>query len=218
MIEASRIDHGGHANDAAAHLHDTIMYNKVMDLVRHWVDDNPDTVMLSAADHECGGLTLAGFSPLALTNARNTTATLGPEFANYKGDSPAHFLRTTILPAYGIYDATEDEIEALIEHKGKGDFSKVLGGVLADRSGVNWSSGGHSAVDVTLFGYGADCRGRELRSDMAGQHDNTELPYYVEKVLGLDLKKATAALKKNGVDWVPQPDPSLAKREHLHDH
>jgi alkaline phosphatase len=218
MVEASRIDHAGHANDAAGHLHDTIMYNKVMDLVRHWVDDNPDTVMLSAADHECGGLTLDGFSPLALKDAKNTTATLGPEFANYKGDSPAHFLRTTILPAYGIYDATEDEIETLIEHKGKSDFSIVLGAVLGDRSGLNWSSDYHTAVDVTLFGYGADCRGKELKSDMAGQHDNTELPYYVEKVLGLDLKKATAALKKNGVDWVPKPDPNMAKRDHTHHH
>lgn len=218
MVEASRIDHAGHANDAAGHLHDTIMYNKVMDLVRHWVDDNPDTVMLSAADHECGGLTLDGFSPLALKNTKNTTATLDPEFANYKGDAPAHFLRTTILPAYGIYDATEDEIKTLIEHKGKSDFANVLGDVLADRAGVSWSSDGHTSVDVTLFGYGAECRGQELKSDMAGHHDNTDLPYYIEKVLGLNLKKATAALKKNGVDWVPQPNPTLAKRDHLHQH
>lgn len=227
MIEASRIDHAGHLNDVAAHLHETIMYNKVMDLVRHWIDENPDTVMLSAADHECGGLTLDGFnlqeleysfSPLALKHATNTTEALRAEFENYAGDEPARFLRTTVYPAYGIFDPTEDEVEALVEHKGKWDFNHVLGAVLADRAGLSWSSSFHSAVDVTLFGYGAGCRGRELKSDMAGQHDNTELPSYVEKVLNLNLKKATKALKKNGDDWVPKADPNLAKRDHLHHH
>jgi alkaline phosphatase len=51
MIEASRIDHAGHANDAAAHLYETLMYNEVMDFVRKWIDEHPDTMMMSAADH-----------------------------------------------------------------------------------------------------------------------------------------------------------------------
>ncbi|CRK43151.1 hypothetical protein BN1723_019117, partial [Verticillium longisporum] len=42
MIEASRIDHAGHANDPAAHVHETIMYNDVMGFVREWIDEHDD--------------------------------------------------------------------------------------------------------------------------------------------------------------------------------
>ena len=60
MIEASRIDHAGHANDPVGHLHGTLIYNEVMKHVREWIDKHPNTMMMSAADHECGGLTLNG--------------------------------------------------------------------------------------------------------------------------------------------------------------
>lgn len=216
MIEASRIDHGGHANDAAAHLHDTIMYNKVMDLVRNWIDDNPDTLMLSAADHETGGLTLDGFAPLALKHASNTTESLEEELENYAGDEPAQFLRDTVFPAYGVFDPTDAEVEGVLARRGESDFANVLGAVLADRAGVTWTTDDHSAVDVTLFGYGAECQGRRLKGDMAGHHDNTDLPGYIGDVLGLDLKKATEALRKDGVGWVPKANPNIVKREHHH--
>jgi len=34
MIEASRIDHAGHANDPAGHLHDILEYNELMGFIR----------------------------------------------------------------------------------------------------------------------------------------------------------------------------------------
>lgn len=214
MIEASRIDHAGHASDAAGHLHETIMYNKVMDFVRSWIDDHTDTLMMSAADHECGGLTLNGFTPLGLKPATNTTETLEEDFNSYNGNNPAEYLRSTILPAYGVTDATDDEVEEVVEHKGKGDFANVLGAVGAKRAGVHWSTGDHTAVDVTLFGYGAECQGPKLKGDMAGHHDNTDMPGYIEERLGLDLKKATEELTKNGDSWIPKANPNKVKRDH----
>lgn len=216
MIEASRIDHAGHANDAAGHLHEVLEYNKVMGLVRDWIDQHPDTVMLSAADHECGGLTLNGFNPLPLKDASSTTTVLEEKFGAYDGDSPAAYLKNTILPAYGITNATEDEIEDLVELKGTSEFGMSLGHMLAERAGVNWSSDGHTAVDITLFGHAAGRRVLELKGEMAGNWDNTELPGYIEKTLGVQLEDATKALKKNGADWVPKEN--KVKRDHLHKH
>ncbi|KAI1775365.1 alkaline-phosphatase-like protein [Hypoxylon cercidicola] len=66
MIQASRIDHAGHASDPVAHLHDTIMYDDVMGFVQDWIDKHLNTLLLSAADYECGGLTLNRFNPLPL--------------------------------------------------------------------------------------------------------------------------------------------------------
>lgn len=53
MIKTSRIDHAGHANDPVHHLHDVVMYNDVLKFVREWIDKHPNTMMMSAADHEC---------------------------------------------------------------------------------------------------------------------------------------------------------------------
>ncbi|RJE24540.1 Alkaline phosphatase [Aspergillus sclerotialis] len=214
MIEASRIDHAGHANDAAGHLHEVLEYNKVMDLVRSWINNHPDTIMLSAADHECGGLTLNGFNPLPLKDVSSTTTVLEKKFEAYDGDSPADYLKNTILPAYGITNATEDEIEDLVELKGTGKFGMSLGHMLAERAGVHWSTGDHTAVDVTLFGHAAGKRVLELKGEMAGNWDNTQLPGYIEKTLGVDIKDATKELRKNGVDWVPKT--TMAKRDHTH--
>ena len=56
-LQASHIDHTGHSNDSMRHLRETLMYKDVMKFVREWIDKHPNTIMMSATDHECGGLT-----------------------------------------------------------------------------------------------------------------------------------------------------------------
>ena len=57
MIEASRIDHAGHANDAAAHVHDMLMFQKTLEYVHSFIK-NKNVLVVSTSDHETGGLTL----------------------------------------------------------------------------------------------------------------------------------------------------------------
>jgi alkaline phosphatase len=46
-------------NDAPAHVHDILEYQNTIDLVKKYVDEHPDTIMISTSDHETGGLSLA---------------------------------------------------------------------------------------------------------------------------------------------------------------
>lgn len=46
-------------NDAATHVHEILEYQNTIELVRQYIDDHPDTVMVSTSDHETGGLSLA---------------------------------------------------------------------------------------------------------------------------------------------------------------
>ncbi len=57
MIEASRIDHAGHNNDAASHVHDMLIYQKVLEYVYHF-SINKNILVVSTSDHETGGFTL----------------------------------------------------------------------------------------------------------------------------------------------------------------
>jgi alkaline phosphatase len=45
-------------NDAAAHLYEIMEYQHTVELVKDFVRNNPDTVLISTSDHETGGLTV----------------------------------------------------------------------------------------------------------------------------------------------------------------
>ncbi|KAH9876721.1 hypothetical protein J1614_003853 [Plenodomus biglobosus] len=215
MIEASRIDHAGHAGDPVAHLHDIIMYNDVMDYVREWIDAHPDTMMLSAADHECGGLTLNGFNPLPLRNASMSAEHAESLWESYNGTDRRGYLTTTILPGYGLANVSEAEITTILESD---DIASELAERMSDKAGVNWSTGGHTASDVTLYGYASGAMGSGLRSDMAGNWDNTQLPRYLEGVLGLSMANVTEKLRAGNGTWVGKRDMSAMKKRHAHKH
>jgi alkaline phosphatase len=98
MIDASRIDHAGHAIDPAAHFHEVIMYNDVMNYVCERIDKRSDTMMLSAADHECGGLTLSGFHPLPLKSVTMSIEEVARLWSAYNGTNKRAYPTNTILP------------------------------------------------------------------------------------------------------------------------
>jgi alkaline phosphatase len=207
MIEASRIDHAGHANDAAAHVHDTILYNEVLARVQDWIDTHPDTMLMSAADHECGGLTTNGFDPAPLVDVQHSFEYLETLWEAYNGTYKRGYFTSTILPAAGLADTTDSQIDTLL---GASDLWVQMKTMIADKAGVNWSTGGHTATDVNLHGYAAGKLWREFKGDMAGNHDNTELPKYIEKVLKLNMDETTAKLRAVNGSWIAGPD--AAKR------
>ncbi|OAA39333.1 Alkaline phosphatase-like, alpha/beta/alpha [Beauveria brongniartii RCEF 3172] len=208
MIEASRIDHAGHANDAAGHLHDTIMYNKVMAYVKEYVKANPDTQLLSAADHETGGLTLVSkWDPRLLAEPKHTSEFLVDQLAQYKGSDGKGYFTTEILPQYGLGNLTEARVNALWDtYKGSGGSSGKLAMAMGHESaagvGINWSTGSHTSVDVTLYGYAAGKAIGGMKELIGGNRDNTELPKYVEQVLGVSLNNATGKLREKGTGYV----------------
>jgi alkaline phosphatase len=60
MIEGSRIDHAGHANDPVAQVHEVLAYDKAFANVLQFLEnDKTQGVMVSTSDHETGGLATA---------------------------------------------------------------------------------------------------------------------------------------------------------------
>ncbi len=60
MIEGSRIDHAGHANDPVAQAHEVLAYDRTFAAVMEYVArSDVDTVVVSTSDHETGGLAVA---------------------------------------------------------------------------------------------------------------------------------------------------------------
>lgn len=198
MIEASRIDHASHANDGAAHLHEVLEYNRVVDFVKNWIDEHPDTAMISVADHETGGLTLpSGWDPRPLANATHSVEYLEAELDEYSGHDASPLVEEQ-LQAYGIQNANETLVGSMVESD---NYSGDLADLLNAETGLAWSTGGHTGVDVTLYAYAHGQMGEELVKDVAGSHDNTELPRLIEKYLGLDIDDITRQLRED-VSWL----------------
>ncbi|KAK5996002.1 Repressible alkaline phosphatase [Cladobotryum mycophilum] len=208
MIEASRIDHAAHSNDAAAHLHDVLMYNKVMAYLREFITSHPDTQMLSAADHETGGLTLAhGYDPLVLKRARHSGQNLMAVFASYKGENRAQFLKERILPQYGILAATDDEVDvylSLYDRVGASAMDRAIVTAFSAEAGLHWSTGEHTAADVLLHGFASGNQYDEMKRLIGFSQNNINLPRYIEMVLGVNMSDATAALRKEGANLTQQ--------------
>jgi alkaline phosphatase len=198
MIEASRIDHASHAHDGAAHLHDVLAYNRVIEFVKSWIDEHTDTALISVADHETGGLTLpSGWDPRPLANATHSVEYLQAELEDYSGDEAPGFVADQLL-AYGIQDANETLVDSLVDSN---SYSGDVADLLNAETGLAWSTGGHTGVDVTLYAYAHGEMGKELVRDLAGSHDNTELPRLIEKYLGLDMDEITRQLRED-VSWL----------------
>jgi alkaline phosphatase len=59
MIESGKIDWAGHANDAAAILHDTLAFDKAIRKAIAFAERYPeDTLIVIAGDHETGGMSI----------------------------------------------------------------------------------------------------------------------------------------------------------------
>jgi alkaline phosphatase len=195
MIESAKLDTSGHAHDLPAHAVGTWHYNYVMAWVRDWIDEHPDTILISNADHETGALTLSNsYDPRPAYDARHTANYLANMWTKRDADvDDREFLVNEILPLYALTDATDAEITSLI---GTDNMEAALTDIMSQRAGVQWSTGGHSAIDTTLFGYAAGDMRRELKADLSGSWDNTELARFVEKILGLDLDEITELLQE----------------------
>lgn len=229
MIEASRIDHAGHSNDAPGHIGDILMYNEVMAYLQEYVAANPNTQLLSAADHETGGLTLPSkWDPRPLAEAKRTGEYLTNLLAKYKGGDAKGYLRTELLPQYGLSNATDEVVDAMMDKynkKGTDALIVAMGNELASKAGIDWSTTGHTSVDVNLYGSaGSSKLLGAMKELIGGNRDNTELPKYIEKVMGVNLVNTTTQLRMNGTKFVQRREElgeikrlaDLAALAHMH--
>lgn len=60
MIEGGRIDHAGHANDAATILLEQIAFDETIATVLKFIEKNPDTLLIITTDHGTGGMQING--------------------------------------------------------------------------------------------------------------------------------------------------------------
>jgi len=184
LVEGSNVDVAGHQNDAAANFWDAFAYDEAVEVVTHTVNDN--TLVVSTADHETGGLTLG--TNVDIYNQKwllNISASATKMATLINGGQAA----ASVITEYTGFTLSNQQIQAIQNSSSNiGQCTILIGQTIASIVGVGWSTTGHTGVDVNLYASGY------RSSELIGNHDNTEVGQFVANVIGLDLAAETAKL------------------------
>ncbi|CAO3599761.1 unnamed protein product [Absidia cylindrospora] len=215
MIEGSRIDMAAHSNDPAAHLYDILEYQNTVALVKSFVDQHPDTIMISTSDHETGGLSLARqvsakypkylWYPDVLKNVKISTALLAAQVLKQTSDQNKQKL---VADQLGIQDMTKDEMKTLSGITKVKRMDQYLAEMVSLRSQLGWATHGHSGVDVNLYAYG------KYIDELRGSHENIDIGHIISKKLNLDLDDITHQLNKHDPSFHLTPITQSVKVEY----
>lgn len=209
MVEGGKIDYATHANDLCF-IHEVINMDDAVRVAYEFYQQHPDeTLIVVAADHETGGLTLGrGGYKLKLDVAsymRMSTNKLGSELHKlhdkYGDKYNWDLVRAYIAENFGFWDKVklsddqtkriETSFNNIIEGKGKdvkslyqkdNELAATVRQIINECAQVGWSTGGHSNGYVPCFAIGA---GAEL---FTGRLDNTEISKRIARATGWEMK------------------------------
>lgn len=218
MIEGSRIDHAGHANDPAAQVHEVLAYDRAMSAVLDFIEHSDvPTVMVSTSDHETGGLATARqlhetypdylWYPGVLANASHSAEFASHRWFDHKNSKSKRvisgkidtereddrvFLTDLVREYLGIHDTSNAEIEAIIDQEAPASY--IFADMISRRAQIGWATHGHSGADVNI--YTSDpVSAKALR----GNHENTEVGEFLRSFLGVgeEVEKVTEILRQH---------------------
>ncbi|MEG0295539.1 MAG: alkaline phosphatase [Clostridium sp.] len=192
MVEGSKVDWAAHANDPIGAITDTIAFDEAVKVAVDYANQKGDTIVVVTTDHANSGLSIGNSDTTGTYDNigfEDTVANLQwgkmsldqfNKVAVGKSDSEI----SALMSKYYGYKATQEEINLAKEGK--------VNQVVAKRSKLGYTTGGHTGGDVYLGVYAP--AGVEK---LTGTVDNTELAKYVERSLGINLSETTEKLYKD---------------------
>jgi len=178
MLEAGRIDGAGHSNDGATNILEVIDLDEAVKVAYEFYKKRPkETLIVIAADHETGGLTV-GRGSMNLTVLKNQkisqdklTERIRELSSSKNGNASWDDVKNLLTETMGFWkeipvnwerekmlrDAYEETF-APRRDAGSRNFSliaTIAKQIINDIAGLGWSTGSHSAGFVPVFAIGA---------------------------------------------------------------
>ncbi|KAI5955559.1 PHO8 [Candida theae] len=207
VIESSRIDHAGHANDSPAHVAETLEYDDTIAEVFNFIQNTDvDTIVLATADHETGGLDLksTSFSTYdAIANATRSAEYLSNAISDFEDkentDSLNSFIRATVIEeGLGLTNYTNEEVERLANLVAAGEDDSLLTAIsnlTASRAATLWGSIQHTSVDVGMYAFSNSPylmqKVLNTKDGLAGFHENIDFSVFIKSITDIDLDDVT---------------------------
>jgi alkaline phosphatase len=176
FLEEENTDTFGHANDAATTMHAMASFEASMQKVLEFQKENPDTLVVMVADHDTGGMTVQPSAEASPAVFRDFTAT-AEEMAEQFDAADTASIRDTVAAGTGLTLSDEE----ITELQGSEDTALALAELLSAKGGVEFTTTGHTAVDVPIYATGP---GAEL---FTGVQENAAVGHHVAEAMGLAL-------------------------------
>lgn len=167
QVEGGRVDHAGHANDAAGILYDQLAFDECIGVALDFQTNNPDTLIIVTTDHGTGGCNLNGEGHeyahsldgiLSIRSHKISHEMLAHKLSNV---SHSDELEALLKEAYSV-SLSKEELEGTMQRltaikpTGLHDKStaRVLAPVMAYRTAVNWTTQNHTGELVEFCAWG----------------------------------------------------------------
>lgn len=191
LVEAAGTDIWGHANDAASVMRSAEEYEKAVDVALAHAAETPGTLVVSVADHETGGLQLArdgDRTPAVFRSFEASYAEMLGEAIHGIADlgldldtrSVVRSVRTTVSDMTdGSVRLTRSEILSLLDASSVEDAVLDFNALLNIHGGIEYTTTGHTAADVSLHAFGP---GSDL---LDGRVENSDVGQWIAEAMGL---------------------------------
>jgi alkaline phosphatase len=182
MVEGSRIDHAGHAHDAAAALHEVLEFDAAVALAVEFARGDGRTLVAVTADHETGGLSLGcevkgrsvyGWEPEVLRAVRHSADHIAARIRG--GEDP----RRVLTEDAGLGGLSDVELEGVLAFDG--DLEVAVSDAVSRRAVIGWTTHGHTAVDVPVWAFGPGA------AELRGARPMDELGRLLAGLAGLEV-------------------------------
>lgn len=182
MVEGGTIDWAGHSNDAATNLRETLDLDRAVRVALDFQKRHPkETLIVVTGDHETGGMTM-GFAKtgytLYLKRLAGQKCSIGKFASRLKAaqkaaardKKPYTFDEAKkLLTDWFGFDFTKpadrkaaddeivltaDDVKELEKAFARGRLDKVAARITAEKAGISWTSGAHTALPVLTTAQG----------------------------------------------------------------
>jgi len=183
VIEGSRIDHAAHANDPASHVREALEFDDTVREVLAFARRDGRTLVVGAADHETGGLSLGrrvGDTPLEGVYPESLMAVRCSAERMADSIRAGHPARELVERETGLHLTLEEA--GMLDRALRGRrLAETIGEIESRHAALGWSTWGHTAIDVGLYAFGPG-------SDrFRGVLDNTEVGRRIAESLDVQV-------------------------------
>ena len=177
LIEASQVDWAGHGNDIGSAMAEMHGLAVTLEWIEQYLEKNPDTLLVTTADHSTGGLSVGAngiynWTPKWLKNLKASNSEIAKQLVKSKD-------RGALASELLGFELTKEELVSLteIESEDTRAFYKAVSKILDQRTSTGWTTTGHTGVDVQIFAKG---KGSER---FIGYMDNTAIAKTIFELL-----------------------------------
>ncbi|MGB0893428.1 MAG: alkaline phosphatase [Parashewanella sp.] len=168
LVEGSLIDWAGHYNDMVSAMGEMDEFARTVMIVRQFVKQHPDTLMVVTADHETGGLTVGAgnrkrWKPEVLRKIHNSPTAIVDEL------SYAFDWQLSLVEQLGFQPKKKEMAKLVTVYEDKTKLAFAISELINKYSLTGWTSDDHTAVDVQVFAAG---QGAEK---FIGSQENTDI-------------------------------------------